>query len=230
MGKKNKLRKFAEILDYKNVVENYDFKDPKLIRGIGEEVELNGRWNEVMFQNNNELVLELACGRGEYTNALAKAYTNKNFIGVDIKGARIWKGAKESIDKGLKNVAFLRTRIEQIHLFFGENEVSEIWITFPDPFLMKDRNRLTHHRFLDLYSMILSECGIIHLKTDDTTLFEFSLSSLESWGKGKIVYHNDDIYSGELYSDDLKYKTYYENQHLKEGKRIKYVKFKYQKT
>ncbi len=227
MSRKNKLQKFADVLEFKNVVENFDYLNPQLTRGMNEIVDLKGKWRTDFFNNENPIVLELACGRGEYTVALAEAYPNVNFLGVDVKGARIWKGAKAS--QHLSNAGFLRTRIEQIALFFDENEVDEIWITFPDPFILKERNRLTHHNFLNRYAPFLKDNAIIHLKTDDITLYEFSLESFQSWGKGSIIYHNDDIYSGSLYSPELQYKTYYENLHAGLGKTIKYIKFQFKK-
>jgi tRNA (guanine-N7-)-methyltransferase len=226
MSRKNKLQKFSEVLEFRNVVENFTYDDPSLIRGINEKVELKGNWKKDFFENNNPLTLELACGRGEYTVALAQAYPETNFLGIDIKGARIWKGAKAALD--YKNAGFLRCRIELIERFFDVGEVDEIWITFPDPFLFKERNRLTHHNFLNRYATILKKGGIIHLKTDDTTLYDFSLESFQSWGKGEIIYNNNDIYSGDLYCPELEYKTYYEKLHQGLGKTIKYIRFVYE--
>ncbi len=230
VARKNKLFKFSELLNFENVVENYDYKNPKLTLGLNHDAELKGRWSSDFFHNDNGIVLELACGRGEYCIALAQDYPNKNFIGIDIKGARIWKGARNAKALGLNNVGFLRTRIEQIGLFFASDEVDEIWITFPDPFLLKERNRLTYHRFLNIYTTILKDGGLIHLKTDDPTLYEFSLDSFDKWGKGQILYNNDDIYSSLLETKDLAHKTYYEKTHLSEGKKIKYIKFAYAKS
>jgi tRNA (guanine-N7-)-methyltransferase len=227
LGRKNKLLKFSEILRFKNVVENYDYLDPKLTHGVNEVVDFKDKWSKDFFHNANPITLELACGRGEYTNALGKSYPNRNFIGIDVKGARIWKGAKAAIDLNLDNVGFLRTRIEQVHLFFGKNEIDEIWITFPDPFLLKERNRLTHHRFLELYAPFLKDGGFINLKTDDETLYDFSIDSFQSWNKGEIIYSSNDIYNGDLYSNDLLHNTYYENKHLAINKKIKYIKFQY---
>jgi tRNA (guanine-N7-)-methyltransferase len=227
VGRKNKLFKFSEILNFQNVVENYDYVNPKLTHGLNVDVDFKGKWAQDFFHNDHGITLELACGRGEYTNALAQDYPQRNFIGIDVKGARIWKGSKQALQSGLSNVGFLRTRIEQVNLFFEKDEVEEIWITFPDPFLLKERNRLTHHRFLDLYRPFLKDGGLIHLKTDDLTLYEFSLESLAAWGHGDIVYSNDDIYATPLYSQDLRHKTYYENMHLTAGKKIKYIRYAY---
>ena len=153
MSKKNKLKKFADLLVYPNVYENYDPKYPRLLKNKDEEVDLKGKWASDHFHNAQPIILELACGRGEYTEALAEAYPDYNFIGVDIKGARIWQGATSALEKGLSNAGFLRTRIEQIALFFDACEIDGIWITFPDPFLResKENKRLTSTRFLDLY-------------------------------------------------------------------------------
>jgi tRNA (guanine-N7-)-methyltransferase len=226
MSRKNKLQKFADVLSFRNVVENFDFLNPKLTIGIGEDIDLKGKWKALFFKNENPLILELACGRGEYTVALAKSYPNINFLGVDVKGSRIWKGAKSALD--FPNAGFLRTRIEQISLFFDSGEVDEIWITFPDPFIFKERNRLTHHNFLNLYAQILKPGAIIHLKTDDATLYKSSLESFNSWNHGTIVFHDDDIYSKDLYIPELIHKTYYEELHQGLGKTIKYIQFKFQ--
>ena len=143
MSKRNKLQKFAEILAYPHVVENFDPTNPKLLGENGVEVQRKGVWQKEQFGNTQAITVELACGRGEYTLGLARMYPERNFIGVDVKGARIWKGATISLEEGLSNVAFLRTRIEQVDLFFAEGEVDEIWITFPDPFPAKKNRRLT---------------------------------------------------------------------------------------
>lgn len=227
MSKKNKLKKFADLLVYPNVFENYDPKYPKLLKNKDEEVDLKGKWATDHFHNAQPIVLELACGRGEYTEALAEAYPDFNFIGVDIKGARIWQGATNVLNKGLSNAAFLRTRIEQINLFFGENEIDAIWITFPDPFLResKENKRLTSTRFLDLYKNIIRPGALIHLKTDDPTLYEFTLNTLSEYEGANVIYHNFDIYSSPLVYNELLYKTYYEKEHLTDGRKIKYIRF-----
>lgn len=227
MSKKNKLKKFADLLVYPNVYENYDPKYPKLLKNKEVEVDLKGKWAADHFHNAQPIVLELACGRGEYTEALAEAYPDFNFIGVDIKGARIWQGATNVLNKGLSNAAFLRTRIEQINLFFGENEIDAIWITFPDPFLResKENKRLTSTRFLDLYKNIIRPGALIHLKTDDPTLYEFTLNTLSAYKGANVIYHNFDIYSSPLVYDELLYKTYYEKEHLTDGRKIKYIRF-----
>ncbi len=227
MGK-NKLKKFGDLLTFPNVYENYDPKFPKLLLDKDTEVDMKGQWLSSHFNNQYPLVLELACGRGEYTVALAEAYPNKNFIGVDVKGARIWKGATYALENQLNNAAFLRTRIEQITLFFAENEVDEIWITFPDPFLResKENRRLTSAKFLDRYQKIIKPGAIIHLKTDDPTLYEFTLNTLQQYKGATLLYTKDDIYQDALDFPELAYKTYYEKSHLAIGRKIKYVKFK----
>ncbi len=227
MSKRNKLLKFAEILSFPNVYENFDSSNPGLAGENGEEVELRGKWAEHHFKNNNPITLELACGKGEYTLGLAGAFPERNFIGVDIKGARIWRGAKTALEEGISNAAFLRTRIEQIALFFEPNEVDEIWITFADPFLKegKANRRLTAQNFLNRYKTILKKGGLIHLKTDDPTLYEFTLDTLAAQSDFQLLYHDDDIYSKPLPMHELEFKTFYEKQHLAVGKTIKYVRF-----
>lgn len=227
MGKKNKHRKFADLLSFPNVYENYEPKYPKLLANKDTEVDLRGKWAASHFKNNNPIIIELACGRGEYTVALAQAYPDKNFIGVDVKGARIWMGASYALETNLTNAAFLRTRIEQIHLFVGAEEVDEIWITFPDPFLResKDKKRLTSSRFLNLYKNILKKGGIMHLKTDSSVLYDFTIETLQEYEGANIIYQNNDIYASDLAFKELSFKTYYEGTHLEAGKKIKYVKF-----
>lgn len=227
MSRRNKLQKFSDILSYPNVYENYDPKQAILLGEEGKEVSLKGSWNKDHFQNDHPLILELACGRGEYTLALAEKYPNKNFIGVDIKGARIWKGATIAQERNLNNAAFLRTRIEIINAFIGEEEIDEIWITFPDPFLRKSKanRRLTSHFFLDKFKNILKKDHVIHLKTDSPQLYEFSLESLDTYDSAKIIYTSNDIYAAPLENPDLEFKTYYEKMHLEDKRLIKYIRF-----
>jgi len=187
---------------------------------------LKGKWAVEFFQNSNPITLELGCGKGEYTVNLAKRYPERNFIGIDIKGARIWKGAKTANEMDLKNVAFLRTRIELIQSFFGKDEVEEIWITFPDPQLKKKRNkkRLTAARFLNLYKIFLIDNGLVHLKTDSDILHHYTRKLLEH-NKLKILQQSDDLYQSGFDDDILRIKTYYENQFLDEGCKITYISF-----
>lgn len=228
MSRRNKLQRFADILSYPNVFENFDPHKAILLGHEGEEINLKGNWKSKHFKNDNSLVLELACGRGEYALALARKYPNKNFIGVDIKGARIWQGATIALNENLNNVAFLRTRIEIIESFVDKNEIDEMWITFPDPFLResKSNRRLTSHYFLNKYKEILNPDHVIHLKTDSPELYAFSLESLKSFDGAKIIYQNDNIYTQELENPDLEIKTYYERMHLKNELTIKYLRFK----
>lgn len=227
MSRKNKLQKFAEILSFPNVYENYNTKSPQLVGQGGEPAEMKGQWAAGHFKNNNPVVLELACGRGEYTLGLARRFPDRNFIGVDVKGARIWKGATIALNEGLKNAAFLRTRIEQIALFFGENEINEIWITFPDPFDRKGQanRRLTSPFFINQYRKILNPSGTVNLKTDADSLYEFTLETIHADQKCKLLYHEADIYSKPLFSEELDIKTYYEKMHLEDNRTIKFVKF-----
>jgi tRNA (guanine-N7-)-methyltransferase len=227
MSRRNKLQKFAEVLSFPNVYENFDAKNPGLAGKDGEPVELRGEWAKKHFGNENPITLELACGKGEYALGLAERFPERNFIGVDIKGARIWRGAKYALENDLKNVAFLRTRIEQLPLFFEKDEVDEIWITFADPFLKsgKENRRLTAAPFLDRYKKMLKPEGLIHLKTDDPTLYEFTLETLAGQEDYALLYHDDDIYSKPLPMTELEIKTFYERQHLSVGKAIKYARF-----
>ncbi|MGE5356903.1 MAG: tRNA (guanosine(46)-N7)-methyltransferase TrmB [Deltaproteobacteria bacterium] len=227
MASRNKLQKFADNLGFPNVFENFDPRTNILIGPDGAKTEINSGWNNFYFANNNPITLELACGRGEYSIALAQMYPDSNFIGVDVKGARIWKGARYAIGKNITNLAFLRTRIENIESFFLAQEVSEIWITFPDPFLKnsKSNRRLTSLTFLNKYNNLLKPGGTIHLKTDSPELYEFTLETLGSQDNYDVQYFNDDIYSSPLIFPELEIKTYYENQHLSEGRKIKYIRF-----
>lgn len=227
MARRNKLQKFSEILSYSNVLENYEYNDAKLVGKDGVEMDMPGNWATQQFQNNHPITLELACGRGEYTLGLAARYAERNFIGMDIKGARIWRGAKDAIASKLGNVAFLRSRIEQVEHFFAPEEVDEIWITFPDPFLRKAKSnrRLTSSPFLARYRKILKKGGVVRLKTDNDLLYEFTLEVLAEEKGVTILAQANDIYAGELPHPDLDIKTYYERMHLKNGLTIKYVAF-----
>lgn len=238
---RQKLKKFAELLSLPNVYENPDSSQPQLIGLDGETVDMKGQWNAKHFKNDNPITLELACGRGEYAVALGKMFPNRNFIGVDVKGARIHQGATKAKETGLSNVAFLRTRIEQIDLFFGNNEISEIWITFPDPFLReaKANRRLTSPWFLDKYKQFLVENGLIHLKTDSPVLYDFTLDILNNrpntvtpsrdnaiGNKGEhLLVYDDDIYAKSLIMTELEIKTYYEMKNIANST-IKYIRFK----
>ncbi len=220
MGSKNKLKRFRENETFKNVIQ--PSREEVLIK-----FELQGKW-KTFFNNNNPIVLELGCGKGEYSVALAKKYPNKNFIGIDIKGARFWKGAKEALEQNLSNVAFLRTQIELIDLCFCKNEVSEIWITFPDPQIKykRTKHRLINQDFLKKYQEILSDDGIIHLKTDSEFLHGYLLGILHE-GNHHVLYAHHNIYNSSSPPKEAKaIQTFYENQYLKQTKPITYIKFK----
>lgn len=226
MSKRNKLQKFAEIYTYPHVFENFNPKEPKLLGERGKEVDFKGKWASDFFQNTHPITVELACGKGDYTIGLARRYANRNFIGVDIKGARIWRGATTALEEKLNNVAFVRTRIEQLNYFFAPHEIAEIWITFPDPFLNKESRRLTAAHFLEKYHPLLQEGGLVHLKTDSDDLYDYSLSVLQEMKTYELIYQNADIYADELYTPELEIKTFYEQQHLKAGKKIKYLRLR----
>lgn len=228
MAQKNKLQKFTEFSSFTNSYENFDVKDPVLRGADGEEIQLKGRWNKIHFQNNAPIILELACGHGDYTVEMARLDPHKNFIGVDIKGARIWRGAKTAIEENQTNAAFLRTRIEVIEHFFGPDEISEIWITFPDPFERKSKGnrRLTSQNFLDRYRQFLKKDGVVHLKTDADSLYAYTLDVINQDNHCVIEYQNENIYSGSFENPLLGIQTYYEKMHLSEGKSIKYVRFR----
>lgn len=217
MGK-NKLRKFAEMKTFPCV---FEYPWARLSR---EPFPLKGRWHQDFFHNDRPIVLELGCGHGEYTVQLAKADPEKNYIGIDVKGARIWSGAKEATALGLRNVAFLRGEIEQIDSFFAPGEVSEIWITFPDPQMKKTRRRLTSARFLKLYRRILAPGGTVHLKTDSPFLYTFT-SRLVHENSLPLLAETSDLYSSGLADAVTSIKTHYEKQWLSRGKRIKLIEF-----
>lgn len=211
MGHK-KLIRFEAIKSFPNVLQYPE--------------DMKGKWNG-FFGNSNPVTLELACGKGEYTVALARQYPERNFIGVDLKGNRIWAGAKKALDEGLKNAAFLRTQIEQITDYFDKNEVSEIWITFPDPQLRlsKAKKRLTHPRFLRLYEKILSNDGFVHLKTDSPDLYNFTLMVAELYAL-HVIEHYGDVYAQPDIHADLKIKTYYESLDIAGSNKVHYLKFR----
>lgn len=229
MSNRSKLEKFADNIKFSNVFENTSFDNPILKSDSFTTVDFRGKWSNEYFKNENKIILELACGRGEYSLGLTEMYSNINVIGIDIKGARIWKGASSSINSKQNRIAFVRSRIELIHYFFNKNEIDEIWITFPDPFPRpsKSNKRLISPYFLNLYTKILKKGAKIHLKTDDDNLFEFGIESLTNSSEYKIIYQNNNIYSGTLFHQALSIKTYYEKMHLEKGKTIKYIQSEY---
>ena len=185
---------------------------------------LRGQWGKEYFHNDNPIVLELGCGKGEYAVGLAQKFPDKNFIGIDIKGARMWTGARRAEEAGLKNVAFLRTNIELLPHFFAPDEVSEIWITFPDPQMKKERKRLTSTRFLDLYRQVLVANGTVHLKTDSPFLYTYT-HLLTQLNKLETIVDTDDLYHSDIVTDILEIRTFYEQQWLDRGLTIKYISF-----
>lgn len=229
MATRNKLQKFAELLQMPHVYECFNFMQPELMGQSGETIDLRGRWASTHFNNQHPITLELACGRGEYTVDLARQYPDRNFIGVDVKGARIWKGAHIAQQEGLRNAAFLRTRIEAIEHFFGPGEVEEIWITFPDPFLKKGKSnrRLTSAYFLQAYRKILAPQGWMHLKTDSRELYDWTLETFAEQSAVEIDYHDPDIYAQPLPIPELATETYYERMHRDLGKTITYIRFRF---
>ena len=217
MGK-GKLAKFADMASYPHVFE-YPYS-------VADEIPfaMKGNWKRDFFRNDNPIVLELGCGRGEYTVGLARRYADKNFIGVDIKGARMWTGATDALKEGLKNVAFLRTNIEIIDRFFAPGEVSEIWLTFSDPQMKKATKRLTSTYFMERYRKFLVPDGIIHLKTDSNFMFTYTRCMVEA-NRLPVEYQTDDLYHSGI-DEDLSIRTYYEQQWLDRGLSIKYIKFR----
>ena len=221
MGK-DKLKRFSQMLTFENVIQpeiNFYSKDD----------DLKGNWSAV-FNNQNPIVLELGCGAGEYTVALAKHYPKRNFIGIDIKGARIWKGAKSAIEEDLDNVRFLRTKVDFVTKFFGENEVDEIWLTFSDPQPKKPKKRLTSNLFIDRYLKFLKPNGVVHLKTDSDLLYDFTLEEIKSNGfellKNITNVYKDSYVDSQNLKKVLFVKTFYEKKWIELGKTIKYLGFK----
>lgn len=221
MGK-GKLAKFAEMETFSNVFQ-YPFS---VVDNV--PFEMKGHWREQYFKNNHPVVLELGCGKGEYTVELARLYPEMNFIGVDIKGARMWTGAKQALEAGLKNVAFLRTNIEIIDRFFAESEVQEIWLTFSDPQMKNAHKRLTSTFFLNRYRKFLVDGGIVHLKTDSNFLFTYTTCMVKE-NKLPVVFLTEDLYHTEGLDEEthkiLSLQTYYESMWIERGLNIRYMKF-----
>ncbi len=220
MGSKNKLKRFKENETFKNVIQ--PTRD-EVKNGFSKR----GTWN-AHFGNDNPIVLELGCGKGEYTIGLAKLFPNKNFIGIDIKGARFWRGAKTALEEGLDNVTFLRSQIELVDQLFAENEVAEIWITFPDPQIKykRTKHRMTNQVFLDRYKKVLKSGALLHLKTDSEFMHGYTLGLLHGAGY-EVLYANHDVYKNEGSPKEvLELQTFYENQYLEKGKPITYIQFR----
>ena len=216
---KKKLARFAEMATFNNVIQaSFDEVYKK-------DYKLKGNWNKDFFKNNNPIVLELGCGKGEYTIGLAKQNPDINYIGIDIKGARMWRGAKTAIEEGIKNVAFIRTRVDLTNSFFAENEISEVWVTFPDPQPKKYYKRLTSTRFLNYYQNFLKNKGIVNLKTDSLELYEYT-NKVVDLNKLEVLINTNDLYNSRIVDDILSIKTFYEQQFLEQGKAITYLKFK----
>ena len=222
MGK-DKLKRFAEIETFPNVIQ------PNM-EEVMEGFSLKGNWHNNHFRNENPIVLELGCGKGEYTVGMARMFPEKNFIGVDIKGSRMWKGAKTSIEEGINNTAFLRSKVDFIEKLFGKNEVSEIWLTFSDPQPKKPRKRLTSPLFINRYKQILKPEGTINLKCDSDLLFEYTIEQIEennynkheeTWDVYNEFVNRTDTVTREL----MNIRTFYEQKWLGEGKTIKYCRF-----
>lgn len=225
MGSKNKLKRFKENETFANVIQ------PSREEVLGGTFPLKGVWAKEAFKNTHPIVLELGCGKGEYTVNLAKQYPDKNFIGIDIKGARFWRGAKTALEEQIDNAMFLRTQIELIDYLFAAEEVSEIWITFPDPQIKykRTKHRLTNQDFLAKYKHILSPEGLIHLKTDSEYLHGYTLGLLHGMGH-EILYANHHIYRNEgAPKEVLTIQTTYEKQYLAQGKPITYIRFRLKK-
>ncbi len=222
MGSKNRLKRFKENETFNNVFQ------PSRVDLVEGKYQLKGNWRQQFFKNANPLVLELGCGKGEYSVELAKKYPNKNFIGIDIKGARFWRGAKTAIEDAIENVAFLRTQIELIEYAFAENEVDEIWITFPDPQIKykRTKHRMTNSEFLKRYKKVLKPEGVVNLKTDSEFMHGYTLGLLHGEGH-EVIYANHNVYKQEGSPDEVTgIQTFYESQYLEQNKPITYIRFK----
>jgi tRNA (guanine-N7-)-methyltransferase len=211
MGQK-KLQRFAEIRTFKNVLEY--------------PVHMQGKWSS-FFNNNHPVTLELACGKGEYAVGLGRMHSEKNFLGVDLKGNRIWVGAKKALEENLNNVAFVRSQIDKIDQYFEKNEIAEIWITFPDPQLRtsKAKKRLTHPHFLRIYQKFLNNNGVIHLKTDSPDLYHFTKLVI-NFHDLELIEDNANVYANNAIAEELKIQTYYESLDIAKSKKIHYLQFR----
>ena len=222
MGSKNKLKRFQENDTFQNVFQ------PTREEVVGGEFALKGKWNSDFFKNNNPIIVELGCGKGEYTVGLAEQNPNKNYIGIDVKGARFWRGAKSATDAGMSNVAFVRTQIELVDFIFAQHEIAELWITFPDPQIKykRTKHRMTNSEFLQLYKKILQPNGIVNLKTDSEFMHGYTLGLLHGQGH-EVLYANHNIYVNEGSPKEVTdFQTFYEKQYLEKNKAITYIQFK----
>jgi tRNA (guanine-N7-)-methyltransferase len=220
LGSKNKLKRFKENETFKNVIQ-------PTREEVVTDFSQKGKWHS-FFENNNPIVVELGCGKGEYTIALARKNPNKNYIGIDIKGARFWRGAKTAIEENLPNVAFVRTQIELVDFIFAENEVAEIWITFPDPQIkyQRTKHRMTNTSFMKKYHHILNEEGIMNLKTDSEFMHGYTLGLLHGAGH-EVLYANHTVYKNEGAPKEVtETQTFYEKQYLEVDKPITYIQFR----
>jgi tRNA (guanine-N7-)-methyltransferase len=223
LGSKNKLKRFIENESFDNVIQ------PSRDDLMKFNFVFRGKWKKKVFKNSNPIVLELGCGKGEYTVNLAKLNPNKNYIGIDIKGARFWRGAKTATEEKLENVFFLRTQIELLDFIFEKNEIDEIWLTFPDPQIkfQRRKHRLTNTKFLSIYKNILNDSGIIHLKTDSEFLHGYTLGKLEEMSINPIVSNHDIYKNSNAPVEAIQIQTHYEKIYLNEGKKITYLNFKF---
>jgi tRNA (guanine-N7-)-methyltransferase len=220
VGKKKKLQRFAENDTFEHLFQ-YNYEQ---LQKTG--FPLKGKWREQFFNNNNPIVLELGCGKGEYTIGLAKARTASNHIGMDIKGARMWRGLRDTIESKLTNVAFIRSKIELVEFFFGPDEVDEIWITFPDPQPQQSRirKRLSSPRFLDNYRKFLKPAGVVHLKTDSDLLYQYTCEVIAAQNL-PVYYNTSDLYAEKEALEVKQIQTFYEKIWLEQGLKIKYLRF-----
>lgn len=230
MSRKKKMLRFAELETFENVYQCVDANSTTVKTHEGALKEIRGHWSRQVFHNDHPLVVELACGKGEYTVSLAQTHGAQNFIGIDVKGNRMHRGAKKALSIPITNAAFLRIRIEWLTNHFAPGELSEIWITFPDPFLKQSKanRRLTSPMFLDRYRSLLQTGGVVHLKTDSSELYAYSLQTTSDYAGASILLQSDDIDRDGLTKDDLAIQTHYEGIHRGKGKPIKYLKWQFE--
>lgn len=222
MGSKNKLKRFKENDTFENVLQ------PTREEVVSGNFQYKGKWNLEFFKNDNPIIVELGCGKGEYTIGLAQRNPNANYIGIDVKGARFWRGAKTAVESGMNNTAFVRTQIELIEDIFAAHEVAEIWITFPDPQIKykRTKHRMTNSEFLKMYKRILKPDGVVNLKTDSEFMHGYTLGLLHGEGH-EVLYANHNVYKNEGSPKEVtEIQTFYENQYLEINKAITYIRFK----